>query len=739
MLFGDRLRELRRDAGLTMEQLSDASGVSVRAISDMERGHSRAPQPRTLAALATALGLSEREHEELAEPGRELRLQTARTRPRLCEPPRAVTDFVGRDTELALVAGADQAGPVVLVHGQPGVGKTAFALRAAELLRDRFPGGCLYLNLRGVDPQPMGPGEAAAILLRALDVSSRRMADSDEERCSQLRAALRERNCLLVLDNAADEAQLRPLLPGNGAGLVVVTSRRVLGGLEDVLRVALAPLAPAESAALLARIAGQAADPAAAGDVEAVARLCGHLPLALRIAGTRLANRSGWTVGNLVARLADADRRLANLHTGDTGVAAAFALSHAQLSGEGRALFRRLAHVPGTDFAAPIVAVLTGADPDDTEDRLDELVELGLLEHEGADRFRFHDLIRLFAGERLGIEEPAGSRAATRNRMARWLLETTIVAGRWFEPGYGALPDGWAGLVPLATLEQAGEWLQAEAGNWLGALRLLAGAGEDRLVVEVAEALHWFSDTMVAWPGWYEVYSLSRNAAARLGDRHLEVVHLNYYSWAATHCARRFDEGIQAALAARRLAVEIGDVKEEAWALQYLASARRYAGRLEGALHAYRQAQELADRVGDHDGYLQLFQGIGLTLSALGRHEEALEQFRATLREVRVRPVAPRPALGATAVARVSAAHSLAVLGRWEAALAEAELALPVAIELGEPTNLGYLHLATGIARAGLGAAAEARDNLNRALELLEGSVSQDVHEVRSRLAALPG
>ncbi|MEU4693520.1 helix-turn-helix domain-containing protein [Actinoplanes sp. NPDC023714] len=554
MPLGERLRRSRHAAGLTMEQLAETSGVSVRAISDLERGHIRAPQPRTLVALAGALGMTTAEHRRLEEDARALRMHTAAARPGVGEPPRPVTDFVGRERELGLVrrhaatGGPGRPMPVVLAHGQAGLGKTAFAVRVAGRLRDAYPDGCFHLDLRGVDPEPPAAGEVAAQLLRALDVNPRRIAGDDQDRCGQLRAVLRERRCLLVLDNAAEEAQVRPLLAGTGPGLVVVTSRRTLAGLEGVLRIGLAPLEPAESAALLRSIAGQAADPAAAGDVAAVSRLCGHLPLALRIAGTRLANRAGWTVGHLVARLADADRRLANLHTGDIGVAAAFALSHAQLSGEGRALFRRLAHVPGTGFAAPLAAVLTGSDPDDAADRLDELVELGLLQHEGADRYRFHDLIRLFARERLAVEEPAGSRAATRERMARRLLETTVAAGRWFAPG----PDPRAGadpapltaragadpapltaragadpappttragteLAPLATREEAGGWLQAEAENWLGALRIVA---DDRLAAEVAGALRWFSDAVLARPGWDEDALAAFREAVRDLTRH---------------------------------------------------------------------------------------------------------------------------------------------------------------------------------------------------------------------------
>ena len=743
--FGSRLRALRQAAGLTMEQLAESSGVSARAISDMERGHSRAPQARTLAALGTGLGLDADRLEALAGAAREQRTRGEAGRPRLCELPRAVTDFVGRAAELDLVrqhaeaAGADGPAPVVVVHGPPGLGKTALAVRLADELRERFPDGRLYLDLRGTDPEPMAVGEALVRLLRALEVSPRRIAESNAERSSQLRAVLRDRRCLLVLDNAGSEAQVRPLLPGDGSGLAVVTSRRVLGGLEGVLRLGLEPLAPAESAELLSAIAAQAADPAAVDEVSAVSRLCGHLPLALRIAGTRLATRPAWTVAQMVARLADADRRLAVLTVGDTGVATAFALSHTQLSEPARALFRRLAHVPGVCFSPEIAAVLAQVGPEDAEDGLEELVELGLLQPEpGAFRYRFHDLIRLYASERLAIEEPPGTRSETDRRITSWLLETAIAAGRWFEPAYGCRPPDWDGLVPLATAEEAGAWLHAEADNWLGALRAAAAAGQDQLVVDVAEAMHWFSDTMVFWTGWYEVYGLSRAAAARLPDRHQEVTHLNYHAWAAIHAARRPEEGAEIAMAAYQLAVEIGDRKEQAWSLTYAGTAWRFAGRPEQSLPAYRQAQQLSRAVGDHDPYVQHFQGLGLVLAALGRHEEALEMYRSTVREVPLLPVGPRPALGALAGAHTFGAESLADLGRWAEARRELEIAEPYVRDFGDTSLLGQLHLTQGRVHAASGAAAAARTDFTLAVELFHESRST-VHSERARaeLAAL--
>lgn len=727
-----------------MEQLAEASGVSVRAISDMERGHSRAPQIRTLAALADGLRVTDDDRAALQAAARQARSPSAAGRPRLCEPPRGVTDFVGRADELAVVRRvADQVGgagppPVLVVHGQPGLGKTAFAVRSADDLRHSFPGGPLYLDLRGTDPAPLTVGEALIRLLRALDVAARQIAGSDDERSAQLRAVLRDRRCLLVLDNAGSEAQIRPLLPADGECLVVVTSRRALRGLEGVHRIGLTPLASGEAASLLGAIAGQAADPAAAGQVETVAQLCGHLPLALRIAGTRLASRPRWTVGHLVDRLVDADRRLAALASGDTGVAAAFALSHAQLSVAAATVFRRLAHVPGPDFGVPLAAVLTETALWQVEDRLDELVELGLLQPVGVDRYRFHDLIRLYAEERLRVEEPPEIRAVTERRMTDWLLETAIVAGGWHEPTRGALPEGWTGLVPLATLDEAGAWLRAETGNWLPALRNAAASGRHQLVVDVAEAMHWYSDGSSRWPGWYEVYGLSRTAAAALPDRRQQAAHLNYLAWAASFSVQRFDESAEVAMAAFRLAEAIGDLQEQGWALQYAATAWRFLDRLDDALWAGRKSLDLADRAGNHNGYVQHIVSLGLTLARHGRYDEAVEEYQRALVELDRRPVASRPALVARVTALVYAASAYCLAGRWEEALRTAELARPPATEFGAPGMIAGVDLVVGQAAAALGRTTEARDHLVRGLGVRIGTLLAELEEAaRATLARL--
>lgn len=430
--------------------------------------------------------------------------------------------FVGRDAELTAIGQrvATGSAPVTVLQGPPGVGKTALAIRVAEQHRDRFPDGCYYLDLRGTEPEPVTTGDAVAVLLKALGVHSRQIARDDDERAGQLRAVLGGRRCLLILDNAGSEAQVRSLLPGSGGTCVLVTSRRALGGLEAVLRYPIASLRPEESAALLQSVVGGGGTAEAIGSL---ARLCGHLPLALHIAGTRLAGRPHGAMADLVAELSDANRRLAALSSPGSGVEAAFAVSYAQLAAPARTMFRRLAQVPTVSFAAAAAAVLAGCDMFAAEDQLEELLDLGLLQPEGAERYRFHDLIRLFATERLRAEEPVEVSAGTARRLRDWYLDTAVAAGRWFEPAYGGPPDAWSGPVPLDTPEQAQAWLQAECDGWVEAMRAVADAGVHQRVVDVAEALHWYSDRTFSTEPWRVVYTLSRESAALLPDRRQEV------------------------------------------------------------------------------------------------------------------------------------------------------------------------------------------------------------------------
>ncbi|GGL64019.1 hypothetical protein GCM10010129_04600 [Streptomyces fumigatiscleroticus] len=736
--FGALLRALRLERSLTLEGLADASGVSVRGIGDLERGRRAAPQRRTVAALADGL--------RLAEPERERLLAAARAgRPPGYSPvgvrsfPRGVDDFVGRERELVRLAElAAQDGPVVVaVSGPPGTGKTTLALHASRRLADRFPDGQLLVDLRGMDEHPPDPAELVLVLLKALGVPDRDIAGAGSEALSGLyRQTLAERRCLLVLDNARDEAQVRPLLPGTGAGLVLVTSRRMLTGLESVHRLPLGELSEREAAAFLTGLVGAeraAADPQALADV---ARLCGRLPLALRVAGNWLATRTGWTVRRLAERLALEERRLDALAAGDVRVAGAFDLSYRQLTPSAARLFRRLALVPGPDAGAACAARLTGQELFDTEDTLEELVEAGLL---GADqdRYRLHDLLRLYARTRLDAEDGTAGAEAARAAMYDWLLETAVVAGRWYEPDHGAPPAGWHGTVDLSDADRARRWLQAEGPNWLAALRAAATAGEHARVVEVAEALHWFSDQWIFWGHWPEVFGTAARSARALGDPLLEATQLNYHAWAVLMCEGRPRDSLAHSAAALAAAERAGDPGQQAWAHQYRSWAHRLLGEPDPALDHNGRAARLFEAAGDLHGSLQSLHGHALILEEAGRIDEALASYRHTLARLeeagdRVEPhVADMTRLGVHG----GIGSCYGRLHRWEEAVVHLRTSVGIcraggntAMESRQLTELADALLAVGRAE-------EARDALARCVSLGPDADPDRVAEARERLA----
>ncbi|UBU17154.1 ATP-binding protein [Nonomuraea gerenzanensis] len=770
--FGTLLRSLRHAAKLTIEELSHASGVSVRAIGDMERGASRGPQRRTVEALADALRLGDEQRAALSEASR-----AGRPRPvaapvaGACELPRGVGDFTGRARELLLLdrlavqagaaagggAGADtSAGPAMVVDagggvalagrgaavvaavcGAAGIGKTALAVQAAGRLASAFPDGRLYLDLRGMDAVPVPPAAALAVLLKALGMPDRRIPADEEERAGQYRAMLRERRCLIILDNAANEAQVRPLLPAEGPGMTIVTSRRPLAGLEGVHQIPLAHLAAAESATLLRAIVGDrraAADP---DGLAQVARLCGNLPLALRIAGNRLQSRPAWTPGQLAARLGDEGRRVESLAAGDLSVATAFALSYQQLSPQARRSFRRLALAAGPGFGVPLTAVLAELDPFTAEDALEELVDLGLLQSPHAGRYRFHDLVRLFARARLAEEEPIEAHREARRRMDDWLLEVATVAGRWFEPGYGAPPPGWSSLVELGSRQAAEDWLRLEDQAWLAALRQAARRGEHARVVEVAEAMHWFSDLWMHWGHWPEVFELSSAGAHALGEPALEAVHLNYLSWAQTYCLARFEEAEATALRALSLAEKAGDVRQQGWSLTYATWALWGSddpAHKETALGYARRAAAYLLESGDAEGYAHAALSVASCLHRLGRVEESLEH------NLHMVALLGDPAFGgdqelitqALGSALDGAGADYLALGRWQEAADHYTRALERlrTRPIGRSMALSLIGLGKALAR--LDRVEEARAAFQEAVELYE-SAGDGVRAARAR------
>jgi transcriptional regulator with XRE-family HTH domain len=592
---GAHLRAIRLDRGLTLEQLAEASGVSVRGISDIERGVRDRPRRSTIDALCDALQVDAGTRRELArEQFRRARAES----PAESVQPHRVRDFVGRDAEFRAISRHLAGGPhdgvprTVIVAGPPGVGKTALAIEATQRLRE--PGSLpLFLDLLGPNPALARPALSVmqALLREVSDPQDGDPASTLDACVAKWQEMCARRDRIIVLDNAAEEVQVRPVLAG-GSVRVVITSRRSLAGLEDVERVHLDPLPSPDSIRLLRDIVppGQRTD----HDIIELARLCSDLPLALRIAGNRIASRPSGTVADFARRLRSDDQRLRALVAGDLSAEAAFRLSYDDLDPFTAHLFRNLCLSYGLMFDVPLVAVLMDAAPLDVEEGLDELAELGLVEFIGQRRYRLHDLLRLFSAHELQREdEQFGAWAQTRLR--NWLLSTAAMAGSLFAPnaveGQAERPE-W-----LADRECADQWLRWNREQWWPAYQHGARIGHDREIVRVAEALHWFAPTWMAWNSWQAFYSVSVEAARRIQDKRLESAHLGYLAWADLVEQRDSRTALERAQEALLAAQEANDDLALGWASLYKGWALNSLGDHEAAIMTLNESALAFDRV----------------------------------------------------------------------------------------------------------------------------------------------
>src|SRR5215467_1479115 len=366
--FGEVLRRLRTDAGLTQEELAKAARLSTRSVSDLERGINRTARKDTARLLADALDLTgaDRDHFEAWARGRvpsprlpgDMAAEATRTLPR------DVASFTGRDLELRqLVDAAAGSGGVVgiqAIGGMAGVGKTAFAVHAAHRLAPRFPDGQVFLALHGHTPgqRPVDAGAALASLLQTTGVAAPQIPRDTEARTGLWRSHLATKKLLLILDDAVSSEQVEPLLPGTPGSMVIITSRRHLVALQDAHTISLDTLPRDEAATLFIHLTARAdlasSDPA----VQQIIELCGYLPLAIGMVARQLHHHRAWTAADLAGDLAAARDRLGLMVAENASVAAAFDLSYHDLSQEQQRLFRRLGVYPGTDVDSYAAAAL---------------------------------------------------------------------------------------------------------------------------------------------------------------------------------------------------------------------------------------------------------------------------------------------------------------------------------------------------------------------------------------------
>ncbi|WP_128375100.1 AfsR/SARP family transcriptional regulator [Streptomyces cavernae] len=623
----------------------------------------------------------------LAEPSAPL-VEPAAAPVRPAQVPATVPDFTGRKSfvkELSDVlasASSPQDQPRVMavsaLAGIGGVGKTTLAVHVAHQARGAFPDGQLYVDLQGAGARAAEPETVLGAFLRALGTADSAIPDSLEERAALYRSVLDGRRVLVLLDNARDAAQVRPLLPGTEGCAALVTSRVRMVDLAGAHLVDLDVMSPEEALQLFTRIVGEervSAERKAALDVVAA---CGFLPLAIRIAASRLAARRTWTVSVLAAKLADERRRLDELQAGDLAVKATFELGYGQLEPAQARAFRLLGLADGPDISLAAAAAVLDLPLEDTEDLLESLVDTSLLESAAPGRYRYHDLVRLYArscAER--DEQPPSEREAAMSRLLDFYLASAAEVFAIERPGDRLVdhlePTQYAGLR-FSDRKEALDWLYSEANCLLACARQSFATGRLRRGVD----LLW--------------------AAKDLGESGA-----NSKQYEST------------AIAARDASQAAGDSYAEGRARTSLTNVHLVAGRYAEADDEARQAALLSDAVGDSTSLYWVSNDRGIIAFIQGRNIDAEQHLLSAIEGSRADENHP---LEASALCNLSRVHL--AMGHTAHAIALAEQGIDIYDRMGLTVRLANARYALGLALTEAERISEALDELTEALQMFQ-------------------
>ncbi|MFE1297935.1 ATP-binding protein [Streptomyces sp. NPDC058731] len=741
--LAERLRLLQDLSGLGVRALARDTGLSSSSLSRYLNGQTVPPWPAVVALCRLVKRdprplrpLWERTATPLPAPPKSSR--QGRPRPRN-DLPRDVPDFTGRAEQLAAVLAAVDSHRAVSVDGMAGVGKTCLAVHAAHRLADAFPDAQLYVDLHGFTEgrPPLDADSALRMLLGALDVPSERVPQEGLEALAACwRSELADRRVVVVLDNAADAEQVRPLLPGAGDSVALITSRNRLLGLEEVPPVSLDVLSPRESAELLARASGDdgpdgrlARDPESAAEV---LRRCGHLPLALRLAGARLRHRPGWTVGILVERMAE----------GASEFDTAFAMSVRQLDRAQARLFRMLGLLPGESFDAYVAAALADVPLRTARAMLEDLVDAHLVEQPAAGRYRLHDLVHQHARRAAAEQDPAAERERALGRVLDYYVHAAAAADAampFLSPGRPATVGPPPAALPRFTDKHAAfAWLVSEYANLIAVFETAAAVGADVHVCELPRFLRAYFARRCGTTHLNFLFERSLAAAERLGDP-LQLAEAHSDLGFARYNAGRMPEAADAYATAGTLVSGSGDRRAEA----ELALRRGYlswdTGRVEEPLELFRLAGTLYEQAGFPAGAADAAAAQAWAMLQLGHRQEAARVAREVLAVPHSDPAWP-PALSARITLGVAVADEAP-----EEAAAHLEQALAVARADGHLNNQAWCLNCRGVALRRMGRYEEALASHREAFALLDALFEEHwkIHFLNGyaetcRLAGLP-
>jgi tetratricopeptide (TPR) repeat protein len=641
------LRHLRRREAherslpeLTYRELATKTGWSVGVIGGYFSGKVL-PSTNRFDTLVRLLGATPAEQGALATARDRVadRDRAAEESPRATSPaaprqlPADVYGFTGRSDQLAeLDKLLDGPGVVVAaVSGTAGVGKTSLAVHWAHRVADRFPDGQLYVNLRGFDPAgtPLDPSAALRGFLVALGVPAGQVPADLDEQTAQYRSLLASKRVLVLLDNAHDAAQVRPLLPGSPGCVVVTTSRNRLTGLvvtDGARPVPLDLMSADEARDLIARRLSAdrvAAEPAAVAEI--VAR-CSGLPLALAIAAARAATDGGLPLARLAAELDGAGDPLDALDVGDdaSDVRTVFSWSYRMLPDRTARLFRLLGLHPGPDLGVAAAASLAGLRPAAARAALVELARAHLITESASGRFAFHDLLRVYAAELARADDSTTALSRLLDHYA-WTAFTaaTLIDPQREESPPPPRPPGVA-VDDLAGRPEALAWFAAEHPILVAAVSLAAERGFPEHACQLAWRLGWFQQLHAHLPEWVSMLRVGLAAAERLDDRlWLARMHrrlIGAYAWSAS-----WEESARHAELAIALYRELGDDAGQARCHRSLCLTLERQGRHRDALEHARQSRDLLHGTDDRAGLAYAFNSVGWYSALVGDFEAALD------------------------------------------------------------------------------------------------------------------
>jgi tetratricopeptide (TPR) repeat protein len=631
--------------------------------------------------------------------------------------------FTGRQSELAaldlVTVDSDPVRrlAVAVLNGVGGVGKTSLAAYWLHTHSDQYLGGVLYADLMGHDPAAAAsPGDVLAGFLQALGATPENIPLILDEQAKLFRSLTSRRRMLMLLDNAASAAQVRALLPGAGSSVVVVTTRWRLAGLamDGARFIELGPLDEASGAGIITEMAGTARADAEPDAVRDIVRLCGRLPLAICVAGALLAMHPQRPVSRLAKELASERNRLAALSiVGDASVGSAFHHSYGALPPQAARAYRLLSLLFTPAFGIGLAAAHIGVIQAEAAGILDVLTEASLLEETSDGRFRFHDLVKLYARERAEAE-PAGERAAAVARAIDWYLREAVSADRVIAPGRWHLNPMYASCEPPrhASPAEALAWMESEKTGLVAAVHAAHDDGLYEQAWQLCEALWGLFSRKRYFRQWIDTHQAGLAAAVACADRPAEArmrvrLGLAYLSLGRREAA---ETEFQTSLTvARHASHRIG----EATALEHVGLVQLAAGRPEAAIGFFTEAQAIFHETGLPRGALIMTRRVGEAYRDAGRYDEAINCL------IRARELSV--ALGD----RFHEGRSLASLGRAylkasqpRSAIAALEEALDIVTRAGGTYEQARIRASLADAALALGRPAEAREHLTACLAI---------------------